>query len=380
MQHPEIPNDEQERLEALSSYNVLDTFAEKDFDDITKIAAELCQTPICLISLVDEDRQWFKSNHGIGVRETPRSVSFCGHAINTPEKPFEILKSSDDERFKDNPLVTGDPYITYYFGVPLINPQGYVLGTLCVIDHVERSLSKKAKYCIQALGKQVVTLLELRRKNTKVTELLGNMFPKSKLKEIELTGSIRPKDYEDVTILFTDFKGFSKFSRTLAPNELVKELHYLYSNFDSIIFFNKIEKIKTIGDAYMACAGIDTDSKNPAKDAITAAIEIRDFMIDYQQDCIKSGKTPLEIRIGLHSGAIVSGVVGIKKYSFDIWGNSVNIAAHMETSSLPGKINISEATYEKVKDDFIFTERGKIEIKTGKKWQMYFVENKPLQG
>ena len=379
MTAPEIPDNEIERINALYSYDALDSFEEEDFDDITKIAAELCQTPICLISLVDEDRQWFKSNHGIGVRETPRSVSFCGHAINTPDEPFEVTKASEDERFNGNPLVNGTPYITYYYGVPLINPEGYPLGTLCVIDHVERTLSKKQKYCLKALSKQVVNLLEIRRKNTKITELLGNMFPKSKLLEIEVSGTIQPRDYKDVTILFTDFKGFTKYSARMTPGEIVKELHYLYSNFDSIMFFNKVEKIKTIGDAYMACAGIDTDSENPAKDAVTAALEVRDFMRDYHKECILKGKEPLQVRIGLHSGPIVSGVVGIKKYSFDVWGDAVNIAAHMESCSEPGKVNVSEATYSKVKDDFVFEPRGKVAIKTNKKWDMFFVDHNKQQ-
>lgn len=376
MSEPVIPDNEKERLKALASYDILDTFAEKDFDDITKIAAELTQTPICLISLVDVDRQWFKSNHGIGVRQTPRSVSFCGHAINTPNEPFEVISASDDERFKDNILVKGDPYICYYYGVPLVSPDGYVLGTLCVIDHKKRDLTKLQKRCLDALSKQVVSLLELRKKNTKITELLRNTFPTSKLEEIETTGTISPKHYDDVTILFTDFKGFTDFSRELSPAEIVKELHYLYSNFDSICYFNQVEKIKTIGDAYMACAGIDTDSDNPTRDAIQSAIEIRDFMRDYKKECIKKGKTALDIRIGLHSGPITSGVVGIKKYSFDIWGSSVNVAAHMESNGIPDRINVSEKTYLKCKDDFKFEARGEIEIKTKKKWKMFFVEPK----
>lgn len=374
MKAPEIPDNERERLNALHSYFVLDTFAEKDFDDITNIAAELCQAPICLISLVDENRQWFKSNHGIGVRETPRSVSFCGHAITIPTQAFEVVKSSLDERFEDNPLVISAPFIQYYYGVPLVTPEGYVLGTLCIIDHQERNLSKRQKYCLEALAKQVVNLLEIRRKNIKINELLTNMFPISKVKEIAEIGTILPLAYEDVTILFTDFKGFTTFSSNFSPREVVKELHYLYSNFDSIVYFNQVEKIKTIGDAYMACAGIDSDSDNPARDAIQAAIEIRDFMEDYKKECKKNGKEPLEIRIGLHSGSIVSGVVGIKKYSFDIWGDAVNIAAHMESCGEVGKINVSKTTYEKAKHLFSWEPRGLKKIKTSQMLDMFFAE------
>ena len=376
MIRPKKPANEKQRVEALHSYQILDTFAEKDFDDITNIAADLCQVPVCLISLVDEERQWFKSNHGIGVRETSRDVSFCGHAINIPDKPFEVFQANLDERFKNNPLVLEAPYIVYYYGVPLVSPDGFTLGTLCVIDHKKRTLTARQKYCLETLSAQVVNLLELRLKNTKINELLNNMFPRSKVKEVAALGTISAKAYPDCTILFTDFKGFTTFSTELSPTEVVKELHYLYSNFDSIIYFNQVEKIKTIGDAYMACAGIDTDSQNPTKDAVISAIEIRDFMLNYEKDCINSGKIPLKIRIGLHCGPVVSGVVGIKKYSFDIWGDAVNIAAHMESASETGKINVSKEVYEKIKDDFEFTYRGKKKIKTGETLDMYFVEAK----
>ena len=129
----------------------------------------------------------------------------------------------------------------------------------------------------------------------------------------------------------------------------------------------------------MACAGIDTESDNPARDAIQAAIEIRDFMEDYKKECIHNGKLPLEVRIGLHSGPIVSGVVGIKKYSFDIWGDAVNIAAHMENAGLVGKINVSKTTYEKTKNLFDWEHRGQKKIKSNEMLDMYFAESLKLK-
>lgn len=365
---------ENKRLEALHAYDVLDTFAEDDFDDITNMAADLCQAPICLISLVDQNRQWFKSNHGIGIRETARDISFCGKAIEIPNVPFEIKNASNDSRFSSNPLVVGDPFVIYYFGVPLINPEGYALGTLCIIDHKERNLSIRQKFAVQTLAKQVVHLLELRRKNTKIKQLLANMFPVSKLKEIQEVGTIHAKSYDKCTVIFTDFKGFTSFSSKRTAKEVVKELHYLYSNFDSIMYFNKVEKIKTIGDAYMACAGIDTDSENPAIDAINSAFEIIAFMENYQKESAALGKDPLKIRIGINTGPIVSGVVGIKKYSFDIWGDTVNIAAHLETNGEEGQINISKSTMNEIKDHYEVVPRGKIKIKSQREIPMYFVK------
>lgn len=364
---------EKKRLEALHAYNVLDSFAEKDFDDITNVAADLCKAPICLISLVDKDRQWFKSNHGIGIRETSRDISFCGKAIEVSSEPFEVKNSSVDIRFKGNPLVIGEPFITYYFGIPLINPDGYPLGTLCIIDHKERSLTDRQKFALNALAKQVVNLLELRRKNAKINNLLANMFPISKLKEISNEGTISAKPYDKCTVVFTDFKGFTDFSSKRTAKEVVNELHYLYSNFDSIFYFNKVEKIKTIGDAYMACAGIDTNSTNPALDAIKSALEIIDFMKSYEEECLAQNKDPLKIRIGINTGPIISGVVGIKKYSFDIWGNTVNVASHIETAGEIGRINISRSTYEEIKGVYDVEARGFIPVKNNDELEMYFV-------
>ena len=157
------PQNETGRLKALAEYNILDTLPEAEFDDITLIASEICGVPISLITLVDEKRQWFKSHHGLDVLETPRDQSFCAHAINTPGEIFMVPDAKNDERFSDNPLVTGDPYIVFYAGVPLVNPEGLPLGTLCVIDRHLKKLNKGQLQALQSLGRQVVSLLELKR-------------------------------------------------------------------------------------------------------------------------------------------------------------------------------------------------------------------------
>ena len=166
-----LPNPvESNRIDALKSYEILDSLPEQDYDDITKLASEICQTPISLISLIDETRQWFKSNHGLPIRETPRELAFCAHAIINPNETMVVTDSREDERFAQNPLVTGDPNIVFYAGVPLVDSDGFALGSLCVIDRTVRQLSQSQLAALKTLARQVVHMLELRRANAVLKE------------------------------------------------------------------------------------------------------------------------------------------------------------------------------------------------------------------
>jgi GAF domain-containing protein len=157
-----VPANEAERLQALRSYKILDTKPEERFDDLTRLAALICGTPISLISLIDTDRQWFKSRFGLDVQETPRAQAFCTHAIMQPDL-FVVPDASKDERFADNPLVTGDLNIRFYAGEPLAARDGHVLGTLCVIDHVPHTLTESQMEALKIVGKLVIANFELRR-------------------------------------------------------------------------------------------------------------------------------------------------------------------------------------------------------------------------
>jgi GAF domain-containing protein len=166
-----IPDDEAERLAALSEYHILDTSAEQAYDDITALAAYLCDVPIAMISLVDESRQWFKSRVGLNQRETPRDVAFCAHAILQSD-PLIVRDALKDARFADSALVTRSPHIRFYAGFPLATPEGFTLGTLCAIDRKPRLLSPEQKRAMQALARQVMALLELRRVSTRMAVAL----------------------------------------------------------------------------------------------------------------------------------------------------------------------------------------------------------------
>lgn len=162
MAAPVIPNEER-RLAALGEYAVLDTAAEQAYDDIVRLAAFVCETPIALVSLIDRERQWFKARTGLAAGETPREHAFCAHAIARPDGVMIVPDASRDERFAANPLVTGDPSIRFYAGVPLVTPTGEALGTLCVIDRAPRTLQPEQLEVLRALSRQVMAQLELRR-------------------------------------------------------------------------------------------------------------------------------------------------------------------------------------------------------------------------
>ncbi len=165
-----VPSNERQRLKVLWQYDVLDTMPEAVFDELTELAARICGAPIALISLVDKERQWFKSRVGITRSETARNISFCAHAILQPDL-FTVPDATLDARFAANPLVKSDPKIRFYAGAPLVTPDGYALGTLCVIDHVPRDLSADQRQALRVLARHVVGQLELRRQSRELAQV-----------------------------------------------------------------------------------------------------------------------------------------------------------------------------------------------------------------
>ena len=193
--------------------------------------------------------------------------------------------------------------------------------------------------------------------------------------ELKEKGYTTAKSFEEVTILFCDIKGFTLVAEKLSPELLVNEIDTYFSAFDHIISENGLEKIKTIGDAYIAAGGLPEENKAKAKNVVEAAIAMQNTVENFKKERIKNNLPYFEMRIGIHSGPVVAGVVGIKKFQYDIWGDTVNLAARMEQSGLPGKINISGYTYQIIRKDFICIPRGKIEAKNKGEIDMYFVES-----
>jgi class 3 adenylate cyclase len=206
-------------------------------------------------------------------------------------------------------------------------------------------------------------------------ELLLNILPAEVAEELKEKGTAEAKQFDDVTVIFTDFKDFTRISEKLSPVELVAEIDMYFKVFDNIIGKYNIEKIKTIGDSYMAAGGLPVPNKTNPTDVLKAALEIQQFMFEYSQQKKNNGKEIFEIRIGIHTGPVVAGIVGVKKFAYDIWGDTVNIASRMESSGEAGKVNISGSTYQLVKDEFACTYRGKIQAKNKGEIDMYFVES-----
>jgi len=204
--------------------------------------------------------------------------------------------------------------------------------------------------------------------------LLLNILPAETAEELKVNGEAKARKFEQVSILFTDFKGFTAVAANLEPEELVKEIHERYKMFDLIMTRHGVEKIKTIGDAYMAAGGLPVTNDTHPFDVVKAAIDIRDYMEKVKKEHQEAGKPFFEVRIGIHTGPVVAGIVGTKKFAYDIWGDTVNIASRMESNSEPGRINISETTYEIIKDNYSCQFRGEIEAKNRGKLKMYFVD------
>ncbi|MEZ5195702.1 MAG: adenylate/guanylate cyclase domain-containing protein [Bacteroidales bacterium] len=205
-------------------------------------------------------------------------------------------------------------------------------------------------------------------------KLLLNILPEETAEELKEKGSATPKHYDMVSVLFTDFKGFTKIAEKLTPQELVAELNHCFLEFDFIIDKYNLEKIKTIGDAYMCAGGIPVANTSNPVDIVKAGLEIKEYMDHLKKVRESKGQDYWELRIGIHTGSVIAGVVGKNKFAYDIWGDAVNTASRMESSGIPGVVNISGATYELVKDHFDCTHRGKIQAKNKGEIDMYIVE------
>ena len=213
------------------------------------------------------------------------------------------------------------------------------------------------------------------REKARSEELLLNILPEEVADELKEKGHADAKHFDTATILFTDFKGFTQLSEQVSPAELVEELNTCFKAFDGIMGKHRIEKIKTIGDAYMAAGGLPDPMHGSPAEVVRAALEMQEFMAAYKAQREAEGRLFFQMRVGIHTGPVIAGIVGVKKFQYDIWGDTVNTASRMESSGEVGRVNISEATYALVKDTpgLAFSSRGKVQAKGKGEMEMYFV-------
>ncbi len=252
----------------------------------------------------------------------------------------------------------------------------FVLLTVIILA-VAYTQKRKANHILAAMNSEITEQKALiEQEKTKADNLLLNILPEETAAELKEKGYATPMQYEKVSVLFTDFKGFTQMSEILSPAQIIEELNRCFIAFDEICEKYDLEKIKTIGDAYMCAGGIPVANESNPRDVVMAGLEMMEFMEKLKQEKKERGEMYFEARLGINTGAVITGVVGKKKFAYDLWGDTVNLASRMESSGEVGKVNISGNTYEYIKDDFICSYRGKVTAKGKGEVDMYFVEKK----
>jgi class 3 adenylate cyclase len=384
----ELANDKEiERVAVLRDYGILRSTPEPAYDEIAELAAQVCNCPAAIINFIDDANVWSKCRYGLPPKgPIPREMSLC----STTFRGCDLLVISDltkDERSAHLPSVTGQPHLRFYCGMPLINPEGYALGTLCVVDFQPHDITFDQCEAVRRLGRQVVNQLELRRsvqqldrmrqelqvQKEESERLLHNILPVSVSQELKDTNRVTARFYDATTILFADFEGFTKLAESLEPRELIGQLDDYFSAIDEIAERHRLEMLKTIGDAYMCVGGLPETNRSHPIDACLAALEVQQLVVGMNSKRKKLRLPSWELRIGIHTGPVIAGVVGRRKFIYDVWGDAVNVAAHMEAAGTPGKINLSQTVYQRTKDLFDFEPRGSLEAKNKGRLEMLYL-------
>jgi adenylate cyclase len=390
-----IPANEPERFEALTRYAILDTLPEIGFDEITELAAQICDCPAALVSFIDPSRQWIKAKYGLPAElsECPREISVCKVTICNNDILY-VPDLLSDERFNTSPLVTGGLKLRFYCGVPLITQDGYALGTLCVVDFKSRELSFEQREALRRLSRQTMVHLELRRQLIERNEMLRqlelardravaekgeserlllNILPPSIAAELKARQRVQPRFFDSASVIFIDFTGFTRIVETMEPASVIDQLDQHFTRFDDIMAKHRLEKLKTIGDAYLAVGGVPEHNRSHPVDAALCALQILDHLSKLNRQREKLHLPAWLARIGINTGPVIAGVVGKHKFTYDIWGNTVNVAERVEAAGVPGRVTVSEATWQHIKGRFETEPRGAVEVKHKGLVNMYFL-------
>jgi class 3 adenylate cyclase len=379
---------EQKDHEALTYYfNALKTF--KSIGAKYAVALVSCHIgrAYTKINQAQKGKNWLQEGLALSkeigakdnIKESYKGLSSADSALGNYKEALENYKQytiyKDSLKNEENTKMLTQTAMQYEFDKKQLADS---LKNIQVKKLASEKLKKQKAYT--AMGGGLVALLlvfsglvfrnnkKLGKEKQKSEDLLLNILPFEVADELKEKGNAEAKQFDEVTVLFTDFVNFTQTAENLKPQELVQELHECFTAFDYIMERNGLEKIKTVGDAYLAVCGLPTAHADHAKRTVQAALDIRNFIEDRKQH-----ENTFSIRIGIHSGSVVAGIVGVKKFAYDIWGDTVNIAARMEQSGEPGKVNISGTTYELIKDKFNCVYRGEIAAKNKGEMKMYFV-------
>lgn len=328
--------------------------------------------------LVGQDEHWspYSSNASAQYPNiSPGEYTFMAKAINSNRVETESEYSYS--------FVIRPPWWSMWY-VQAGGVLALIIIVIAIIKGREKVLREQNRLLEQTVAERTEEVVKEKKQVEKLynrsEELLLNILPEETAAELKAKGHVEAELIDEVTVLFTDFKGFTALSEVLAPKELVRDIHECFSEFDRIMEKHGVEKIKTIGDAYMAAGGLPRPNSTHAIDVVNAAQEMVEFVEHGKITKKLKGLPFFEVRVGVHTGPVVAGIVGIKKFQYDIWGDTVNTASRMESSGEPGKVNISETTYQLVKDKFNCTYRGKVAAKGKGELEMYFVESARTDG
>jgi len=374
----EISNLELQRLKLDSANRQQELEIYYQSDSIQKITIEnqKLEKTKALQALLFKEEQLYaqrKENEVDSLRQIERiqSLELETQRLVQQEQEAEIELLDRENKINELNLAKVRTRNWFMLGIVIL-----VLVILYIVYRAFRYSKKTNKILVHQNNEIERQRDEIDHERKRSDNLLLNILPEETAEELKEKGSATPRQYEMVSVLFTDFKGFTKIAEKLSPEELVAELDRCFLAFDRIIDSHNLEKIKTIGDAYMCAGGIPIANKTNPEDVINAALEIKSFMENLKAKREEQGQDFWELRIGIHTGHVVAGVVGKNKFAYDIWGDAVNTASRMESSGIPGKVNISGTTYALVKDHFKCTYRGKIEAKNKGEIDMYIVSGR----
>jgi adenylate cyclase len=391
-----VPEGEDQRNEAVRSYRIMDTPPEIAFTEIGELAAQICDCPVSYVSFIEDDRFWMKARYGLpdDFEGCPREIAFCSVTICGAELIYSP-DLAEDQRFCDFHFVVNEPHFRFYCSMPLISPEGYALGTICVMDFQPRDLSFEQRETLRRLAHQLVGQLEHRRRiieldqtmreldaahaalaseKARTDELLDRVLPRSIAAELKENGKVEPRFFPSASILFADVKGFTSYTERAEPATLIAMLDRYFAGFDEIVARHGVEKLKTIGDAYLAVSGVPELNRLHVVNTCLAGLEMLNLVDRIRAEREKLRLPFFELRFGIHSGPIIAGVLGRRRFTYDVWGDAVNVASRLEANGVPGRINVSEAVFHSARPYFEFVGRGELAVKNKAPLPMYFLE------